>query len=286
MLAALASFALWGLPPAPSELAAQPALQAAVQPTAKPALYSVRDSDTLVYIFGTFHVLDPSIRWFEGEIEQAFDQSDQLVVETLPPSLAASAPRKRAPHAARPAFSEATPAASFLATSQAAVHAGQGEGMSLDHGADMVLLRSAAAWGKAIEPLETLQSQHAMLSKLPGNEAAPVDPATLAAIPASAEQAQANAADLARAMTQLQAAWAAGDQGVFAGMVSRMRDTSPGAYRVMFLERNARWTDWIAARMREPGTVFVAVGAGHLAGPDSLLVRLAQRGIISRRVSR
>ena len=34
-----------------------------------------------------------------------------------------------------------------------------------------------------------------------------------------------------------------------------------------------------------PGTVFVAVGAGHLAGTDSLLVRLAERGIPSQRVN-
>ena len=42
-----------------------------------------------------------------------------------------------------------------------------------------------------------------------------------------------------------------------------------------------RWADWIAARMQTPGTVFVAVGAGHLAGKDSVLVQLAERGIDS-----
>ena len=41
---------------------------------------------------------------------------------------------------------------------------------------------------------------------------------------------------------------------------------------MMFTERNARWADWIAGRMQTPGTVFVAVGAGHLAGKDSVLV--------------
>jgi hypothetical protein len=52
----------------------------------------------------------------------------------------------------------------------------------------------------------------------------------------------------------------------------------------MFTDRNARWADWIAARLQTPGTVFVAVGAGHLAGKDSVLVRLAQKGIESQRV--
>ena len=54
---------------------------------------------------------------------------------------------------------------------------------------------------------------------------------------------------------------------------------------MMFTERNARWADWIAARMQTPGTVFVAVGAGHLAGKDSLLVRLAETRIASQRVN-
>ena len=53
---------------------------------------------------------------------------------------------------------------------------------------------------------------------------------------------------------------------------------------MMFTERNARWADWIAARLQTPGTVFVAVGAGHLAGKDSVLVRLAEKGITSQRV--
>ena len=265
MLAALASLAL---------AVAAPAEQA--EPVATPALYSVRDSDTTIFIFGTFHVLDPSIRWFEGPVEQAFDRADELVVETLPPSLEAN-PREAASAAVEPAL----PAASFLATSRAAVHAGRDQGMRLEHGADMVLLRSASAWGKAIEPLETLQSQYAMLGRIPAAANGPSRPDSTPdrASPPSA------GTELAMTMTRLQAAWAAGDQGMFAAMVSRMRATSPDAYRVMFAERNARWTDWIAARMREPGVVFVAVGAGHLAGPESLLVRLAQRGIVSRRIT-
>ena len=68
-------------------------------------------------------------------------------------------------------------------------------------------------------------------------------------------------------------------------MLGQLEQNSPDTYRMMFTERNARWADWIAGRMQTPGVVFVAVGAGHLAGKDSLLVRLAELGIPSSRMN-
>jgi len=83
----------------------------------------------------------------------------------------------------------------------------------------------------------------------------------------------------------MQSAWKRGDQSVFVGMLNQLEQSSPDTYRVMFTERNARWADWIAGRMQTPGTVFIAVGAGHLAGKDSVLVRLAEQGITSARLN-
>jgi hypothetical protein len=82
----------------------------------------------------------------------------------------------------------------------------------------------------------------------------------------------------------MQSEWKRGDQSVFVSMLEQLKTASPETYRMMFTERNERWADWIRARMQMPGTVFVAVGAGHLAGKDSLLVRLAERGLPSQRV--
>ena len=90
---------------------------------------------------------------------------------------------------------------------------------------------------------------------------------------------------LSKVMGDMQAAWKRGDQTVFVRMLDQLRQASPDTYRMMFTERNERWADWIRARMQAPGTVFVAVGAGHLAGSDSLLVRLAERGIPSQRAN-
>lgn len=230
---------------------------------AEPAIYAVRDADTTVYIFGTFHVLRGNIHWFDGPVERAFGEAEQLVVETIPPDQAAQALPSPAP------LGPIAPAASFLNSTQQAVRAGEARGMALANGADMVLLRAAAAAGKKVEPLETVAAQLTMITRIPSE---------------GSVAAAADAPTLDDQMVLLEAAWSRGDHGLFAAMLSDMRTSSPAAYRLMFTERNARWTDWVAARMRTPGTVFVAVGAGHLAGPDSLLVRLAQRGHISRRV--
>jgi uncharacterized protein len=89
---------------------------------------------------------------------------------------------------------------------------------------------------------------------------------------------------LSKTMAEMQSAWKRGDQSVLVRLLDQLRAGSPETYRMMFSERNARWADWIAARMQTPGTVFVAVGAGHLAGRDSVLVRLAEKGVESRRV--
>ena len=57
-------------------------------------------------------------------------------------------------------------------------------------------------------------------------------------------------------------------------MLGQLKQASPDTYRMLFTERNARWADWIAGRMQTPGVVFVAVGAGHLAGKDSAVAQM------------
>jgi uncharacterized protein YbaP (TraB family) len=144
----------------------------------------------------------------------------------------------------------------------------------------MVLRRAAELQGKQVEGLETLESQLAMFSKMPSAAAAPA--------PKAGDPIQVRAGSMTsmtKTMTELQSAWRLGELNVFVRMLGQLEQGSPDTYRMMFTERNARWADWIKARMQTPGTVFVAVGAGHLAGKDSVLVRLAEHGIPSARVN-
>lgn len=256
--------------------AATPAVPQPPAPPADPALFVVRDADTTVYIFGTFHALDGKTQWFGDKVRDAFEQSNELVLETLIPEKRSDVPPP-APGFRPPSV---TPSASFLATTRMAINAGRAQGMQVDNGADMILRHVAEAEGKQVEGLETLQLQINMFNHMPATRA-PAVQAKGRRTPIAAAQID----RLSKAMAEMQSAWKRGDQSVFVRMLSQLKAASPDTYRMMFTERNARWADWVRARMQTPGTVFIAVGAGHLAGPDSLLVRLAERGIPSQRVN-
>src|SRR6266550_7168566 len=52
-------------------------------PVAHPALWSVADADTTVYLFGTIHLLPENYRWRSVKLDEAVTGSQQLVVETI-----------------------------------------------------------------------------------------------------------------------------------------------------------------------------------------------------------
>jgi uncharacterized protein YbaP (TraB family) len=244
---------------------------------ARPAMFVVRDQDTTIYLFGTFHALDGQADWFNGDLRDAFENSQELVLETIVPE---HEPRPAPPVSpARQSFAgySVAPSASILATTRLALSAGQSRGMSVGNGADMVLRHAAESEGKDVEGLETLELQLRMFEQMPSAVAPPAR-----SVPSGTAGP---VADLTNAMSDMQSAWKRGDQTVFVRLLDQLRRNSPATYRMMFTERNARWADWIAARLQTPGTVFVAVGAGHLVGKDSVLVRLAEHGIESSRLN-
>lgn len=243
---------------------------------ARPAMFMVRDADTTIYLFGTFHALDSKTQWLNPGVRNAFENSNELILETLiPEGPAVTIPGRPGLPIRAPSV---TPSASFLATTKMAIDAGQSQGMEVANGADMVLRHIAESEGKRVEGLETLEFQLNMFNSLP-----PARSQTPAPMTAQA-RGGAPINNLSKTMVDMESAWKRGDQSVFVHMLDQLRNASPDTYRMMFTERNARWADWIAARMRTPGTVFIAVGAGHLAGKDSVLVRLAEKGIPSARV--
>lgn len=249
-----------------------PAADAVIHAT--PAMWQVRDADTTIYLFGTFHTLDARTAWFDDRLRAAFDRSGELVLETIVPT---SRDQIRAAGNAvtdGPAFPGGPRRAKpFIAQTQTVIEHGRAKGLSVEHGADAVLRRVADEVGKPVAGLEKFEDQLGVLARIPATP-----------LPASAVAAPVVAPVLAVTLDGLLAAWKLGDMTAFSAMLSGFEAKSPVAYRMLIADRNARWGEWIVQRMDQPGTVFVAVGAGHLAGKDSVQLWLAAKGLTATRV--
>lgn len=239
-----------------------------------PALWIVQDSDTTIFLFGTFHALDERTEWFDRSVQAAFNLSDQLVLETIVPddpaelhSVLVRNSLANEPKVGEPVVAPGR-SQSFVASAGQAMSAGRTIGMTVDNGADAVLRRAANASGKPVEGLESFEFQLRMFGNLP---------------PPKGQSP--HGGNIQIAVGDMQAAWKRGDDGRFTAILGNVRAQSPVAYKMLFTDRNANWAGWIANRMTQPGTVFVAVGTGHLVGPDSVQRYLAARGISSARIS-
>jgi hypothetical protein len=62
-------------------------------------------------------------------------------------------------------------------------------------------------------------------------------------------------------------------------MVQEMKDASPALYQSILVDRNTDWANQIQTMLQGSGAAFIAVGAGHLAGDDSVQAILAKRGV-------
>ncbi len=78
-------------------------------------------------------------------------------------------------------------------------------------------------------------------------------------------------------------AWRIGDAEKLAKLLNA-EESDPRMVEVLLTGRNRTWAEWLDVRLDQPGTVFVAVGAGHLAGAGSVQEQLAARGIAATRL--
>ena len=86
------------------------------------------------------------------------------------------------------------------------------------------------------------------------------------------------------------AGWARGEAEPLEDLVRQMRaaganDPSMAGLSVetMLDNRNANWAEQIEQLLAGEGTAFIAVGAAHLVGPNSVQHYLVQRGIEAKR---
>ena len=74
-------------------------------------------------------------------------------------------------------------------------------------------------------------------------------------------------------------AWLQGDVEALSMIADATAIAYPDAHRVVNVERNSRWVAQIRTMLADGDMEFIAVGIGHLVGPDNLLSQLRASGL-------
>jgi len=280
---------------------AGPGPEAAPETPAQPGLWSVADEDTTIYLFGTIHMLPPGTGWRSAEVDHALGRSQVLYLEadvvSDPAGQAAIVRRlgllpagerlssRLSPDqvsrlrvaagrvgVAMETLEQAQPWYAAVLVTNAAIRAA---GYSTDGGVEAGLRDDARNAGKEMRYLETVEGQ---LSALAG-----LSPETQAAYMSfTIDDIHTAAASLG----QMVSAWRTGDAASLARvLIEDDMARLPPLKQVLLDDRNADWARQLADLLaKEPGEFFVAVGAAHLIGPDSVQEHLKALGVENTRI--
>jgi uncharacterized protein YbaP (TraB family) len=294
----IAPFTLLLAAPACAQPAPTAATPVKIVQNADPALWVVKDKDTTIYLFGTIHVLQPGLTWFDGGVKQAFDQSNQVVLELVMPDAPAMQAlvmakgmahdgiklTDRLPEGKRAAYAKALadlgiPATAldgmepWLAATNLSLLPLLKMGYDVSNGPEQAITKAAGAAGKPVIGLETAEQQLGYFDSLSM-------PAQVAFLSSTVDELP----KLDATMKSMVASWAKGDPDGLARTLNDDLNASPEVKQALLVNRNKNWANWIDARMKQPGVVFMAVGAGHLAGNDSVIVQLKAHHLKAKRV--
>jgi len=273
-------------------------VEARAPQVAHPALWEVSDPDTTIYLFGTIHLLPDNYQWRTPKLDQAMASAQELVVETivddknpqklmqamaslgfannLPPLV------QRLPASKRPALEAAikksgmpVQALDRMKTWTAAIIllGGKFKELGLSGGVEGVLRNDFSTRGKPIGELESNIEQLSYFDRLP-------ESAQRALLEGAIDDKQSMDSELGGMLR----AWSSGDVNGIAKTFDRDLAGTPELAQSLIKQRNANWSKWIEQRLNKPGAILVAVGAGHLAGKDSVLEMLKKQGYKVRRL--
>lgn len=261
---------------------------------AEPALWVIKDEDSTIYLFGTIHVLKPETQWRSPRIDGALKASDDLVVEVL----GADDPVLMQPLVLKYGLDRVTPLSQklspedlkraqtlaqtaglppqameamrpWLASISLAMLPVMKAGYDPRSGVEQVVAAQMKAAGKPASGLETAEQQIRFFADM----STPVEVEMLKSTLDDAEDGPAK-------IDRMVAAWAAGDVTTLEEQfVTEMKTHYADVYGVLLTNRNRDWASQLKTKLAGSGVSFVAVGAGHLVGPDSLQKQLAALGI-------
>lgn len=280
----------------PADALAQTAAPAAPAPIQGegPALWVVKDADSTLYLFGSVHVLRPTTGWASPRVEAAFDSASDIWFEISNPDDQAAimpliqqhglspetplssrltpqenAELDAAAQAMGASAAQLQPMKPWLAALSLSVAPLIKAGYDPKSGVELVLKARAEAAGKPIHGFETIDKQIGILAGLP-------DDVQLAFLRETLKDYE----NAATKLDEMVEAWARGDVAKLDRVtIKEMKDASPALYQAVLVDRNTDWANQIQTLLEGSGTAFIAVGAAHLTGDDSVQAILQKRGM-------
>ena len=280
----------------PADALAQTAAPAAPAPIQGegPALWVVKDADSTLYLFGSVHVLRPTTGWSSPRVEAAFDSASDIWFEISNPDDQAAimpliqqrglspetplsgrltpqenAELDAAAQAMGASAAQLQPMKPWLAALSLSVAPLIKAGYDPKSGVELVLKARAEAAGKPIHGFETIDKQIGILAGLP-------DDVQLAFLRETLKDYE----NAATKLDEMVEAWARGDVATLDRVtITEMKEASPALYQAILVDRNTDWANQIQTLLEGSGTAFIAVGAAHLTGDDSVQAILQERGV-------
>jgi uncharacterized protein YbaP (TraB family) len=261
---------------------------------AAPPVWVVKDKDSEIVLFGSIHVLPPGLNWTPPALERALKAADDVWFELpIDPQSEADTAKLATQAGVLPPegslFKLLSPADSALMSKVAAAYdvspvlvdrlqpwlaeialaggAYRRVGADANDGVEKIISAMAAPRAKR-EAFETPAEQIGLLSS--GSQAEQI---------ASLHETLQEMDEKPDEYQTLVTAWMNSDIATLdAEAIKPLRDASPDLFRRLVLDRNARWTQVLDARMKGHGRTVVIVGIGHLIGPDGVPARLRALG--------
>ena len=262
-----------------------------------PLMWTLSDEDTDMHLFGTIHLLPPGLNWRSDEFNKAFEQAHTLVMEVtdadgeedpdagLGMLLAGMSETPLSERLSKRDYARVESAAAefgipitsidmmkpWMAALTLEIAMVYSEGFEDSEGVEVVLEEEARQSGKKLAALETAEFQETLLDNL--SERAQIEYLVSGA----------SGVSLARdALALYLDEWLDGD---FAGMNALATSETTEEYEglsefndLLLKSRNEDWIPQIEDMLDTPGTIMIAVGAGHLEGPDSVILMLREKG--------
>lgn len=265
---------------------------------AEPPVWTVRDADSEMTLFGSIHTLSEETDWRSEGLDRTLAEADIVAFEIIPgedpEADAAQMGRLMVYFVAPPGepLSSVIPEQTNTRLNTALTELGERPGLfeglrpwsagmmlsvifdeslgrSQEQGVDTVLQAEVPD----DTPMIALDDDHMLERSMRVLAAMPLDDQVQLLEEAIEMVERGEGLDMT-----LEDAWASGDLAALEAEMDAMREEQPIIYQVLLVDRNNAWIERLTQLMQTQGRILVIVGGAHLIGPEGLPTLLSRAG--------